>query len=153
MGAQRALRYCFQYGVRFRSVLLLCSELTTHSDSLLKKEKMCVYIYIYGGDPNWWAHFGQKSQFSPSFIVKIGQEKPPQICGGFSCFQVFLLSSFCLFCLSFSSLPLLFDILNSKIVPTRWGSLAYIWGRPQLVGTFWSKISIIYIYIYIDIHI
>ena len=34
---------------------------------------------ICGGDPNWWAHFGQKSQFFPSFIVKIGQEKPPQI--------------------------------------------------------------------------
>ena len=34
--AQRTLPYCFQYGVRFRSVLLLCSEFTTHSDSLLK---------------------------------------------------------------------------------------------------------------------
>ena len=43
----------------------------------------------YGGDPNWWAHFGQKSQFFPSFIEKIGQEKPPQKRGGFSCFQVF----------------------------------------------------------------
>ena len=37
----------------------------------------------------------------------------------FPSFIFFLLSA--LFCLSFSSLPLLFDILYSKIVPTRWG--------------------------------
>ena len=64
-----------------------------HSKSQNRRQKTrpppYIYIYIYGGDPNWWAHFGQKSQFFPSFIVKIGQEKPPQICGGFSCFQVF----------------------------------------------------------------
>ena len=31
----QSLPYCFWYGVRFRSVLLLCSEFATHSDSLL----------------------------------------------------------------------------------------------------------------------
>ena len=37
--------------------------------------------------------------------------------GVFHVSKCFLLSSFCLFCLSFSSLPLLFDILNSKMHP------------------------------------
>ena len=41
--------------------------------------------------------------------------------GVFHVSQFFLLSYFCLFCLSFSSLPLLFDILKPKKVPTRWG--------------------------------
>ena len=64
------------------------------------------------------------SIFPPNFIVKIGQEKPPQKMWGFSCFQVF--SSFsAFFCLSFSSLPLLFDILKPKICPADEGSLAF----------------------------
>ena len=42
--------------------------------------------------------------------------------GVFLVSKLFLLSTFCLFCLSFSSLPLLFDILKRlKKVPTRWG--------------------------------
>ena len=67
--------------------------------------------------------FYPKISFFPSFIVETWKhEKPPQICGGFSCFQVF--SSFFFlpfFCLIFSSLPLLFDILKPKKVPTGWG--------------------------------
>ena len=78
---------------------------------------LSLHMYIYGGDPNWWAHFGQKSQFFPSSIVKIGQEKPHKNVGVFMfpSFFFFLLSAF--FCLSFSSLPLLFDILKPKICP------------------------------------
>ena len=30
-----------------------------------ERERLYIYIYIYiGGDPNWWARVGQKSQFS-----------------------------------------------------------------------------------------
>ena len=36
LATQRTLPYCFLHGVRFRSVLLLCSEFTTHGNSLLK---------------------------------------------------------------------------------------------------------------------
>ena len=48
-------------------------------------------------------------------------EKHTQIYGEFHVSKFFLLSSFCLFCLSFASLPLLFDISKPKKVPTRWG--------------------------------
>ena len=41
------------------------------------------------GDPTWWVHFIHKIHFFPSFKVKNGQEKNPQICGVFSCFPVF----------------------------------------------------------------
>ena len=41
----------------------------------------------------------------------------------FPSFFFFLLSVFV--CLSFSSLPLLFDILKPKKVPTRWGLWLY----------------------------
>ena len=87
-------------------------------------------MYIYGGDPNWWAHFGQKSQFFPSFIVKFGQEKPPQKRGGFSCFQVF--SSF--FFLPFFA----FVFLLSLCISTSWSLKRYPPGG----------VSGIYIYIY-----
>ena len=43
--------------------------------------------------------------------------KTPQLCGGFHVSKFSLLSFFCLFCLSFSSLPLLFDILQPKRYP------------------------------------
>ena len=51
---QRTLPYCFQHGVRFRSVLLLCSEFTTHSASLLKIEQITtenvVIHYIFSSE-------------------------------------------------------------------------------------------------------
>ena len=75
-------------------------------------------IYLFGGDPIWWVPFIQKFHL-PSFIVINGQKKT-HICGGFSCFQVFFFFFFLFFCLSFSSFPLLFDILKPKKVPTRW---------------------------------
>ena len=76
-------------------------------------------VHKYGGDPTWWVPFIQNFMFLQFY-------RKTQICGGFSCFQVFLLSSFCLFLPYFSSLPLLFDILKPKKVPTRWGFLAQI---------------------------
>ena len=114
---------------------------------MIKKEKAYCrpqkhYIHKNGGDPNWWVHFIQKIHFFPSFIVKNGQEKPPQICGGFSCFPVFssfLFLPFC--CLSFSSLPLLFDILKPKKVPTRWG----LWHKNQLANYFLTGYNYNYI--------
>ena len=70
---------------------------------------VCIYIYIYlsiyRGDPTWWVPFIQKFHF-PQIYSKNGQKT--QICG-------FFLSAF--FCLSFSSLPLLFDILKPKRYP------------------------------------
>ena len=49
-------------------------------------------------------------------------KKNPHKFVGFFMFPIFfVLSYFCLFCLSFSSLPLLFDILKPKKVPTRRG--------------------------------
>ena len=75
-----------------------------------------IYIYIYMGEtPSGGYILSKIFTFFPNFIVKNGQEKPPQICGGFSCFPVlffFLISAF--FWLSFSSL-----------VPTRWGLWLY----------------------------
>ena len=76
----------------------------------------------FWGRPHLVGTFYPKISFFPSFIVKNGQNKNPQIRGCFSCFLFFLfflLSAF--FCLSFSSLPLLFDILKPKKAPTRWG--------------------------------
>ena len=60
--------------------------------------------------------------FPPKFYSKNWPRKTPTNLWGFFMFPsfiFFLLSAFC--CLCFSSLPLHFDILNSKIVPTRWG--------------------------------
>ena len=73
----------------------------------------------FGGDPTCWVHFIQKCHFFPSFIVKYGQEKPPQVCGGFSCFQVF--SSF--FFLPEGAWAMTDHIGTnaSKFVPPRWG--------------------------------
>ena len=83
---------------------------------------------INGGDPTWWVPFIQKFHF-PQFY-RFGQKKMARkkkththtnLWGFFMCpsFFFFLLSAF--FSLSFSSLPLLFDILKPKKVPTRWG--------------------------------
>ena len=52
----------------------------------------------------------------------------------FPSYFFFLLSAF--FCLSFSSLPLLFDILKPKKVPTRWG-LLYYYVYPIIRGFKW----------------
>ena len=98
------------------------------------------------GDPNWWAHFGQKSQFFPNFIVKIGQEKTPQKCGGFSCFQVF--SSF--FFLPFFA----FVFLLSLCISTSWSLKRYPPGGVSGIYIYtlfliWRALSYIYIYIYV----
>ena len=53
--------------------------------------------------------------------TQVAKKNPHKFVGVFDFSQFFLLSCFCLFCLSFSSLPLLFDILKPKKVPTRWG--------------------------------
>ena len=67
--------------------------------------------------------YPKKFTFSPLYSKKWPRkEKPPQICGGFSCFPVF--SSFLFlpfFALVFLLSLLLFDILKPKKVPTRWG--------------------------------
>ena len=74
--------------------------------------------------------FYPKKSIFPQFYSKKWPEKKTQICGGFMFPSFFfsLLSAF--FCLSFSSLPLLFDILKPKKVPTRWG-LWLIFKRPK----------------------
>ena len=64
--------------------------------------------------------FYPKKSFFPSFIEKWPEKKPTNLWGDFHVSKFF--SSFCFFfCLSFSSLPLLFDILKPMKVPTRWG--------------------------------
>ena len=60
----------FWYGVRLRSVLLPCSEFTTHSDSQLKK--------ISGGDPRYGGHFWSKTlKFSLALKLKLAKKTPP----------------------------------------------------------------------------
>ena len=82
---------------------------------------MCIYIYIYGGDPTWWVPFIQKSHFSQFYSKQWPEQTPTNLCFFFMfpSFFFFLLSAF--FCLSLSSLPLLFDILKPKKVHTKWG--------------------------------
>ena len=69
----------------------------------------------------------QKFHFSPiNFIVKMARKKTHKFVFFFFLFPFFS------FCLSFSSLPLLFDILKPKKVPTRWG----LWHK--FVTVFWD---------------
>ena len=58
----------------------------------------------------------------------MAKKNPHKFVGVFHVSHFFLLSYFCLFCLSFSSLPLLFDILKPKICPPDevFGILIYI---------------------------
>ena len=66
----------------------------------------------FGSNPTNRADIGWTSQKIPSFIVKNGHKTPPPKRWGFfmfQCFCFFLIFAF--FCHSFSSLPLLLDIL------------------------------------------
>ena len=83
---------------------------------------VCMYVYIYMGETPPGGYLLSKNFIFQFYSKKMARKKKknPQICGGFSCFQVFFFFS-AFFCLSFSSLPLLFDILKPKKVPTRWG--------------------------------
>ena len=89
-------------------------------------------IYIYGHNLNQWAKERSKFQFFPNSIVKNDPEKPPHLVWGFftfQCFVFFLILAFS--CLSFSSFPLLLDILKPKSGPSN-----------EVIGLY------IYIYIY-----
>ena len=77
-----------------------------------------LYIYIYMGETPPGGHLLSKHFIFPSFIEKWPEKT--QIVGVFHVSKLSLLLS-AFFCLSFSSLPLLFDILKPKKVPTRWG--------------------------------
>ena len=86
---------------------------------------VCVCIYIYGGETPPGGYLLSKNfTFFLSFVVKMARKARTHTYVGvfmFPSFFFFLLSAF--FCLSFSSLPLPFDILKPKKVPTRWGLL------------------------------
>ena len=64
---------------------------------------------FYGGRPHLVGNFYPKNPFFPNFILHFFQKRFSM----FPSFFFFLFSAF--FCLSFSSLPLLFDILKPKI--------------------------------------
>ena len=78
-------------------------------------------IYNIRGRPHLGGTFYPNISLFPSFIVNMAKKNHHKFVVVFHVSKFFLLSSFCLFCLSFSSLPLLFDILKPKKVPTRWG--------------------------------
>ena len=56
-----------------------------------------IYIYIYGCYLDWWAQKWPKSQKIPNVIVKKGQQKLPQNCGGFCCVLDFFFLNFFVF--------------------------------------------------------
>ena len=77
-----------------------------------------IYIYIYmGGRPQLVGTFWSKNQKFPNFKVKLAKKKRQK--GGDFHVSKFLPSFFLsvFFCLSVSSLPLLFDILKPIICP------------------------------------
>ena len=85
-----------------------------------------IYIYIWGR-PQLVGAFYPKNSFSQFY-----RKKNLHLWGFFMFpgFFFFLLSVF--FCLRFSSIPLLFDILKPKRVPTRWGLWhIYIYIHPK----------------------
>ena len=128
---------CMLHDVWMHPVWYACTDITLivqYAGALLPQNRygwhiwkdfhICIYIYTYNYMYGKTSTGGQclvTNLKFPQFIVEIGKDNPPPPVGifMFPSFFFFLLPAF--FCLGFSSLPLLFNILKPKHLLTRSG--------------------------------